>query len=679
MPLSGDLVCASGSNFVRTKSWFGWAGLGRVSFENESKPEKWRTPLQTIRSVIRNQFAILPGFLTATLAAAILAAPLLLAQEAKPDQPQSAPEATSDQTQSEPTVVQRAPEATPDQAQSEPAAQQTESEQPKSGSENARVFSVNWDNTVKYSGAFRLTSPSATLIDPANNVSNTNQDDGDRAFSTGMISDRGDVLSEIDVTYGNVGLRASGAFWGDAAYLGTSADNSPSTFNALSVNYNQWTEGARDLTLGHMELLDAFAFGKFNIGSSTLSVRGGQYALQWGESLFFGTNGIAGGMAPVDLIKLLGVPSSQFKEIIRPVPQVSMQYQVTPAFAIGAFYQLGWQATRFPPVGSYYSFVDILGQGAERLIVGAPIQIGPTTFTGPLAFFHSKDREPKSWGQFGAQVKFRLPNGWDAGIYGIQYHEKAGQLYLQPFGEAQTQSQFMAGQIGNFYWAYPENVKAIAVSATKSHGVFNYAAEFGAHFNQDLVSDGQTDASIASFGHVPAPDANSNPLYAVGKTIHGQASWIASLGPSFVSKEASWAGEIAWNMLETIDKNPASLDPNTTKHAVGIRTTYEPTYRQVLPGTDISWTVGGAYFPMSRSSVINGFGPNKGGDYSAGFEVAYLDAWRIGATYTGYYGKAAGFLDANNHYNMMQDFADRYNISFNIRHTIGLKFKSHAK
>jgi hypothetical protein len=620
---------------------------------------------------MRNRFAFLPGLLSVSLMTAILAASPLAAQEAKTDQPQTPPAAAADQPQSEASSSQPAQDAS-------------------AGIFNTpRTFKINWDNTIKYSNAFRITGRSATLISPAVNQTNVNQDDGDRAFNTGLISNRGDILSEIDVTYGNVGLRTSGAGWGDSAYLGTSADIDAQTFNAYSVNPGGWAEGARDLVLGHGELLDAFAFGKFNIGTSTLSVRGGQYALEWGESLFFGNNGIAGGMAPIDVLKLLAVPSSQFKEIIRPVPQVSVQYQITPDLAIGAYYQLGWQGTRLPPVGTYYSTVDNLGQGAERMIVGAPIQYsyppGPVLFTGPLAFWHSPDREPKNWGQFGAQLKFRLPAGWDAGVYGIQYHEKVGQLYIQPFSSnpkntVQTFPQFLAGQVGNFYWAYPENVRAIAISATKSHGDVNYAAELGAHFNQDLVSDAGTDLTEASLPFpVAKPDANGNPLYAVGKSIHGQVSWIASLGPNLISRESSWVGEVAWNMLESIDKNPSILDPNTEKHAVGIRTTYEPMYRQKFPGMDISFPVGASFFPMGRSSIITSFGPDKGGDFSAGVAFAYLDAWRFGATLTGYYGPSAGFLDANNHFSMKQDMSDRYNVSFNIRRTIGINFKGREK
>ncbi len=631
--------------------------------------------MQTTLSAVRSRFLILPGLLSISFMAATLAAPPLAAQEAKPEASQPAP-----------VAIATAESAPAQETASEPQPVSPPAE--RSGSERNLV--INWDAQIKYSVGVRLTGQNDKLIDPATNVSNTNLDDGDRAFDRGIMADRGDIFTEIDMTYGNVGIHASAAGWGDAAYLGNSADNSPQTFNAYSVNYNRWTEPARATVLGDEELLDAFAFGKFNIGKTKLSVRGGQYALQWGESLFFGDNGIAGGMSPVDALQFLTDPTTQFKELILPVPQVSMQWQATPKFAVGAYYQLRWAPTRLPPVGSFYSFADIIGAGDERLIVGAPLVIptgpdSPPIVTGPLAFWHSQDREPKNYGQFGVEVKVRLPDGWDAGIYGIQYHEKVGYPYLQPLCPTsascsnQSFAQFMAGQIGNYYWAYPENVKAIAVSATKTHGAFNYAAEFGAHFNQDLVSDAETDASVLSYGYVPKPDANANPLYAVGKSVHGNVSWLASLGPSPISKEASWVGEIAWNMLESINKNPAALDPSTRKHAVGIRTTYEPTWRQLLPGMDLSIPVGASFFPTARSSEILTFGPDKGGDFSVGAAIAYLDHWRFGATLTGYYGQVGSFLGPNNYYSMKQDLADRYNIRFTFSRTIGFNYKSHAK
>ena len=470
--------------------------------------------MQEILSSIRPRTIFLSGLVLVPLAVTLLLVTPITAQDTKSDQPAAAESLVAAQPQEEPVAAP-----------------------PEESTAPARVFNINWDATIKYTSAFRVTGQNATLIDATEtNAGPVNSDDGDRAFNVGPVTDRGDIFTEVDLTYGNFGIHSSAAGWGDAAYLGTSANNSPETYNGDTVNYNQWTEGTRDLSLGHAELLDAFAFAKFNIGNSTLSLRGGQYALQWGESLFFGSNGIAGGMAPIDLLKLLGVPNAQFKEIIRPVPQVSMQYQVTPAFAIGAYYQLMWQATRLPPPGNYYSFVDLIGEGNERLLAGAPVEYGPNMYTGPLSFLHGTDRLPKNSGQFGVQVKFRLPDGWDAGVYGIQYHEKGPQLYMQPFASLQIPS----GQLGNYYWVYPENVKAFAVSTTKTHGDVNYAMELGVHFHQDLVSDGPDDLSLASGGHVPAPDSNNNAGYAIGTTVHGNVSWLASLGPSHISKEASW-------------------------------------------------------------------------------------------------------------------------------------------
>ncbi len=563
------------------------------------------------------------------------------AQEVKTDNQQQATEAPQQNLVQEPE--QPAPPSTVHQVSSHP-------------------FKLAWDTTYKYSNAFRVQSRSKALTDASVNPLNIDQDDGDRDFKGGMVSDRLDILSEIDLTYkSHYGIRSSAAAWGDQSYHGTNDNNSPFTVNAYTVNYNQFTEGARDIEMAHIELLDAFAFGKYSFGEeSSISFRGGQFAQQYGESLFFGGQGIAGGMSPIDLTKLLAVPSSQFKEIIRPVPQISADLQINSKVSIGGYYQLGWSETRFPAVGSYFSVVDILGAGAERLITGAPIVPGG----GPAAFFYQRDMDPKIWGQFGGQVKVRAGHGVDLGFYGIQFHEKAGQLYLYPtLGPPNVET----GQIGTFQWVYPENVKAFGASATKTFGNFNWAAEVSGRVHQDLNDDASTIVMIQA-------DNNHHPQYAIGDAVNGQISFIASVPPNFIAKEASWAGELAWNELISITSDPQkNLDPNSTKNAVGFRTVYEPVYRQWKPGMDLSFPVGFSFFPMGKSSVYVSWGPDKGGDYSLGAALAFRDVWRFGLSFNGYYGTAAGFLDANNHYNMKQDFADRGFVAFSIRRTIGVR------
>ena len=252
---------------------------------------------------------------------------------------------------------------------------------------------LNWDNTFKYTSLFRLANPDPALI------VDVNQDDGDRNFARGLVSNRVDFFSEADLTFkDNFGIRGSVAAWYDSVYNQKNDNKSPTTTNQLSVASNRFTRGTVDLMGRHIDPLDAFVFGNFNVGSVPVTVRLGRHTVLYGESLFFGSNGIANGQAPIDYIKLLTVPSSQFKEIIRPEDQLSVQLQFSPTVTVGFYYQLQWEKTRVPPVGSYLSNVDFFDNGAERFFVGtAPLVPGGQN----PAFFRGRDYTPGQQGQGG--------------------------------------------------------------------------------------------------------------------------------------------------------------------------------------------------------------------------------------------------------------------------------------
>lgn len=504
-------------------------------------------------------------------------------------------------------------------------------------------FKLRWDNTIKYSTAYRVESQSPELIDSAYNSSNDNQDDGDRNFDRGFVSNRVDLLSEFDAVYKDFGLRASGAAWYDTIYNTTNDNDSPLTANPQSVPYNEFTKGTEELHGKKAELLDAFVFGKFDYGSTTTTFRAGQFAQQWGESLFFGNNGIAGGMAPMDIVKLLSVPNSQFKEIIRPVPQASAQMQIGWRVAIGAYYQFGWEESVLPGSGSYFSNSDIIGEGAEAIIEPAD----------PMHnMYRIDDLEGDDQGQWGLQLLLRDIATLDLGLYAIRYHDKTPQLYILPMD-------------GAYRWAYPENIEAYGLSASRTIGVWNLAGEVSMRRNMPLTS--AASVLLPAFG--VTYDNDNNPGYAVGKTWHANFSWIASFGPSFISKEAMFMGEVAWNRLDSIDKNPEQLNPNCDRDAVGIRMIYTPTYRQVMPGLDLSIPVGLSYFPKGKSSMVSSFGPDQGGDMSIGINGEYLGVWIIGLRYTHYYGDEEGYTDENLFASMKQSLADRDFIAFSISRT----------
>lgn len=84
---------------------------------------------------------------------------------------------------------------------------------------------ISWNNTFKYSGAYRLRDASARLLAGGYNAAGPadftgyNLDDGNQNFrNKGIVSSRVDWLSEFDAGTRTLGMRISAAGWYDAAY-----------------------------------------------------------------------------------------------------------------------------------------------------------------------------------------------------------------------------------------------------------------------------------------------------------------------------------------------------------------------------------------------------------------------------------------------------------------------------
>lgn len=502
-------------------------------------------------------------------------------------------------------------------------------------------LSVRWDNTVKYSNAFRVSGQDDELI------SNINQDDSNRNFERGLVSNRFDILSEVEVMYGsNFGLRVSGAGWYDSVYnSGTDHDN-PASWNYPSTKVGEFPRGARDLHGRDAEFLDYFLLGRFDIGGRNLTARLGQHALIWGESLFYGANGIAGGMQPVDIVKAQSVPNTQFRELIRPVEQISAQFDLTPDITLAAYYQFEWEGHRLPGAGSYFSVGDIVGDGSENVL------FGPQPFAPSAPVIYNK---PKDSGQGGISMRFRLPDGnAEYGLYAIQYHAKTGL----------SQTRFtQPGPPTSFEWAYGENIKAFGASVSNTFGPVNLGLEVSTRRNSPLVS---SNVSILP-GQVE--DNDDNAAFAKGNTLHAQLSMIATLPTNPLFRESSLVGEVAWNRALSVTDNPEKVDPNTTRDAWGFRAVFTPTYRQVVSQLDLSVPVGIGYSPKGASRAVGGFGVDRGGDFNIGVRGTYLQDWSFGVTYTNFFGDRGHFLNAANQYSFDQPLADRDFISAYVSRT----------
>ncbi|MBI5716942.1 MAG: DUF1302 domain-containing protein [Burkholderiales bacterium] len=515
---------------------------------------------------------------------------------------------------------------------------------------------VRFDLTPKASLGYRLKDPSPALtrMDVAVDPGIVNEDDGDHNFKKGLVSRRFDLLAELDIATPVFGGRLSGTAWHDGAYLGrndyagtplfaggvplgpviNTANNQPGQAQDefLPATRRQHGRGS--------ELLDAFVFLKGDLGGSKGTVRVGKHTLQWGESLFFGQNGIANAQGPVDIAKIVSVPGWQFKEVLLPVEQVSGSLRLAEGVQLGTYVQFKWRKSKLPGVGSYFSNQDYVGGGTVNFGVdpnGAPIVLPVDT---------SRDLTPKNSGQGGVQLRW-TPHGaeYEFGFYAVQYHDKTPSGLVFDFVN------------GNVHVAYASKIRAYGASVTSSIGQLNWALEGSLRQNTPLNSD---PAVVGGPSPIATCDtSDSTPCYAVGDTAHLQLSGIYVLQPSALWGGGALLGELAYNRRLKIKRDIfalgpggtsagiGGLDPNTTKGAFALRLLFEPSYFQVMPGLDLAVPIGLGYNFGGRSSAIGNFagGVSDGGDWTIGLKAKYQNDWNASLTYNDFFGKAKTFTE----------------------------------
>jgi len=496
-------------------------------------------------------------------------------------------------------------------------------------------WSLRFDNTLKGGLMARTEKADPALVDsfrllvpgvPASAFPQAlNFNAGDDNFrQRGLVSERLDLLSEFDAVYRkDYGVRLSAAAWYDGAYSGKT--DAADAANGQTP-FNEFPERTRELAGRKAELLDAFVFGSFDFGEGRrLSARLGRHALQYGESLFFGDNGIARAQGPIDIFKLLGSPNAQFKEIIRPVPQLSAQMQLSPDVTVGGYVQFGWEADRLPPAGSYFSTTNIPWGSQQPEFVGIP-------GVGNFVLTPGGDRKPKDSGQFGAQLRWRLDD-IDLGFYAARYHDKGGQLYgqLNPLGTPGGDGSLP----GSWYFAFPDAVKVYGVSASLSAGDFNFAGEASVRDDMPLRSTNML------YGFFPG---QPQPHYATGRTAHLNLSTLATFGPNFIARESALVAELAWNRVLRKNDPDGELDHGRTRDATALQMIFTPSYRQVLPGLDLSVPVGLRY-TLDGHSAVTVWDGRGSGSANVGIDGNYLGVWQFALNYTKFIGKAVPFVD----------------------------------
>lgn len=453
------------------------------------------------------------------------------------------------------------------------------------GTTNIGNVEVNYGLTVNYGVSQRLHAPDNALINPAIPGASL-RDDGNRNFKkNAIVSNRLSALGEADFRYNRTGFFVRASAFHDWAYQGKNDNNSPATINKIG-DHNRFASGTRKVMGSRAKLLDAYLYTGFDLGKeSSMSVKVGQHVVQWGEGVFFPN--VAGAQGPIDANKV-NLPGIQVKDILLPVGQISAEVAINNNWSVMAYSQYDFEPFELPASGSFFSYGDIVGAGAKRLVPGQDF------------INRSADRYARDSGQWGIGTRYRVTYNTELGLYYLRYHSKVPTVNVN-------------ARAGEYWLSYKEDIKLTGASISTQLGPVSFAGELS--YKKD----------VPVWTMTPQGPTNST----TGSVWQAQVNAIYTMAPnSLVKGSTSIVAELATQGVSSVDGG-AKLA--YSKNASALQVLVTPTWPNVFTGWDMS-------VPISYSQMIHGMPSGDSlnlvgkGDkrFSIGAQFTYLNNLELG-------------------------------------------------
>ncbi|MDP3858721.1 MAG: DUF1302 family protein [Stagnimonas sp.] len=496
-------------------------------------------------------------------------------------------------------------------------------------------LSLDYLANLTYSAAWRLEDADPAL------TADVNADDGNRNFKGGaMINNRLALLGELNLRHGREGLFLRGSAFYDDSYRGSNDNDSPSTVNKAGDNAEFTSQARRNLGQ-RVRLLDAYAYGGFDLGSTALDLRVGRQVVSWGESLFFPN--ASGAQSPADATKA-NVPGAEVKEILLPVGQVYAQWGLTPRWSLAAYWQWEWQRTELNPVGAYFSGTDVVGPGASVLLVPSLAPFGADRVP------RGADLTPDDSGQWGVSTKFQVDDATEAGLYYLHYGDKNPVGVQFDYTAIQVAPDVFVPIPAQYHVAYADDIEMIGTSVstqmfgTALVGELSYRKDAGINIDAPTATPGRADALQANLGftRLILPTAYWDTL-----TLVGETSWV-----ELTDVQPLVVGGTSYDQ------------PSNSRRAGAAEALAQFGYQQVMPGWDLTVSLVYANAFKGKSAIAGSLGSLTGAAdqrYSLGLGFKYLDNLELGLAYNGYHGTP----NAED-----RSLADRSNVSFSLKYSL---------
>ncbi|MGH8434301.1 MAG: DUF1302 domain-containing protein [Pseudomonas sp.] len=529
-------------------------------------------------------------------------------------------------------------------------------------------WTASLDTALSYGVSYRMEGQDDKLIARANggkgsNAGLINSDDGDLNFRKGeLFSEVLKAVSDLDLRYQD----QYGLFLRGRAFYDFELEDD-------ERRHRQISSKGLDEAGSSADLLDAFVYGSWTVDERALNARLGRQVINWGEGLFY-QNGI-GATNPVD-INALRAPGSEIKEAFMPTFMISGSYELRDNLTVEGYWQPGWawEASKIDPCGTYYSTLDVLGEGCDYLSV-APLQEPLTrgqAFDSPQqaqAFVdglapgfvnnllkgylpstfipRGSDIDADGAAQYGASLRWFVPqlNDTELGFYYLRYNMQVPMIGLtvgQPV-RLPVVGVLPDASSSSYYAEYLEKRDLYGVSFNTSidgDSIFN-----GLSLAGELSYRPDTPIALGLGEYLPKALLGNLAGLPVGTRLNGyrekdmyQASLAAiySFNGLLGSNSAVLLSEVVASRVQGLESNVDYYE--ATSSAYGAQANLQLTYSNVFNLVNLVPSVG-------YQHSINGVAPQltngldeEAQSYSLGIDAIYQESLTVGAKYVGYSG-----------------------------------------
>lgn len=327
---------------------------------------------------------------------------------------------------------------------------------------------------ISYGSQWRAENPLKALIGPAyGGVSGSSaNDDGNLNYKKGeQVSSVLKLVTDLEVKKDNYGALVRAKAWYDhnwetnRVHHGSSVDG----YAGGTLSDRGFVNEAK---FSGVSLLDAYAYGNFQLTNSDLTVRIGKQVLNWGESTFFqGLNQTS----PLD-IPALRRPGAQIKEGLIPVETAYFSWAPRDQpLSIEGFYEWKFRPFVVDGCGTFFSTSDI---GVDNSC-GASANLGPLIAfpDGSVGYMQrGRNRQAKDSGQYGFAANYNIESiDTKVGLFTTNLHSGIPifSAFTSSPAHGPAQLQFL-----KYMFEYPEDVRRYGLTlATNIPGGWSLGME----------------------------------------------------------------------------------------------------------------------------------------------------------------------------------------------------------